>query len=312
MICIFVLFSLLVEIAMFAMLNNNIFPQYILLNICSMVLISSVIFLIPNNKWALIYLGIILFIQVILNNINCIMYDSCGDIFSVQYFKLFKEAARVFEFSFFNIGKILVFIALYAGYILLNVFLMKKNVIERKSSINYKSFIKKQIICFASALLVFTTTYAVQVEYIKAKNDDGIFSDGYLYSSLSLKVEGLKNFGTWGYYAKEMKNVFLTSSEINESKLVEVNDYLKKGEYQTTKYFGSMVDKNIIMIMMESVQWFAIDEYLTPTLYDLAYNGLSFSNYYSKNKTNISEMIGITGSYPVSNLLHPKNIEYNF
>lgn len=310
MLSIFVVFSCVLEIIMFCFIKTSIMPKYILLNLCSVVLLGIVITLIPSNKGSLIYLGSVLFIQMTLNIANYVMYDNCGDVFSFLYFKLIREAARVFEFSFFNIGKVLVFILLFVGYILVNLFLIKKNIIKEIETEKYFSFLKKQFVLFVVGIIAIST-YVLQIAIIKSGDDEDVFSDNYLYTSLNLKAEGLKNFGTWGYYAKEFQKVFFTSNA-SKSTIDSVNKYLSEGDVLKTEYFGLLKDKNVVMVMMESVQWFAIDEYLTPNLYKLAGEGLSFSNYYSKNKTNISEMIGITGSYPVTNTLNVKNVDYNF
>ena len=297
---------------MFFFIKEGILPSYILFNICTLVLLGSVIFLIPSNKGALIYLSTFLTIQCVSNVVNCVMYESCGDVFSVLYFKLFREAARVFEFSFFNIGRILLFIGVIVGFVLLNVLLMKKNIIKHVEKESYLNYLKKYALGFVSLVVIFASTYILQVSYIKSQDENDVFGDSYLWSSLNLKVEGLKNFGTWGYYTKEAQKMFFSSSTASEEILNEVNSYLAEGENQKTSYFGLMEDKNIIMIMMESFQWFAIDEHLTPNIYNMAKDGLAFSNHYSKNKTNVSEMIGITGSYVVTNSLDPVDVEYNF
>ena len=49
--------------------------------------------------------------------------------------------------------------------------------------------------------------------------------------------------------------------------------------------------------MGETLQDFVIDKELTPNLYKLKYEGINFTRNYSVNKTNMSEMIGITGTY---------------
>ena len=313
MIGIFLCFSLILEILMFLFVKEGVIPQYILLNICILVLLGAITFLIPSNKMSLIYLSVVMTIQCVSNIANCVMYDNCGDVFSILYFKLFKEAARVFEFSFFSVGSVLIFIVVLIGYILLNVFFIKKGVIEETDNyINYWVYFKTQIACLLVILVVFTSTLFFQTSYISSKDKEDVFGDGYLWSSLNLKVEGLKSFGTWGYYVKEAQKVFFSSSSASEGIVKEVNQYLSEGEYKKSDYFGLMKGKNIITIMMESHQWFAVDEYLTPNIYNLAKNGLTFSNHYSKNKTNVSEMIGITGSYPVTNVLNTKNKEYNF
>ena len=109
---IFLVLCLVLEVLMFFYIKVGYLPRYILFNICSLSLLGSIIFLIPSNKGSLIYLSCILVLQCIINIVNCVMYENCGDVFSVLYFKLFGEAARVFEFDFFNIGRILLFIGI--------------------------------------------------------------------------------------------------------------------------------------------------------------------------------------------------------
>lgn len=313
MIGIFIAFCLILEVLMFFYIKVGYLPRYILFNVCTLSLLGSIIFLIPSNKGSLIYLSVILVIQCVSNVVNCVMYENCGDVFSVLYFKLFNEAARVFEFDFFNIGRILLFVGIVAAYILCNVVLIKKEVIsEVEMEGNYWSYLKKQILSFVSIVVIFTSTYAIQVAYINNQDKEGVFSDSHLWSSLNLKVEGLKSFGTWGYYAKETQKLFFTPKKASKETISEVNEYLSNGEHLRSEYFGLLEDKNVIMIMMESFQWFAVDEHLTPNIYNLAKDNLAFSNHYSKNKTNVSEMIGITGSYPIANTLDPKGTDYAF
>lgn len=309
----FVFFATILEVLMFFYIKVGYLPRYILFNVCTLSLLGSIIFLIPSNKGSLIYLSIIIGIQSLLNIVNCVMYDNCGDVFSVLYFKLFGEAARVFEFDFFNLGRILFFIGIVVAYVLLNVLLIKKGVISKvENNGSYWDYLKKQLISFSSVFVLFVSVYALQVDYVNHQDEDGIFSDSHLWSSLNLKVEGLKSFGTWGYYAKEAQKMFFTPNHASQETIDEVNQYLSEGEYLRSEYFGLLEDKNVIMIMMESFQWFAVDEHLTPNIYNLAKNNVTFSNHYSKNKTNVSEMIGITGSYPIANTLDPEDVTYTF
>lgn len=82
-------------------------------------------------------------------------------------------------------------------------------------------------------------------------------------------------------------------------------------ESEPTEYFGILSGANVLTIMVESLQPFAVSEELTPNLYKVTQEGLYFSNNYSENKTNYSEMIGITGNYPTITL-KPNSYEYDF
>ena len=53
-----------------------------------------------------------------------------------------------------------------------------------------------------------------------------------------------------------------------------------------------------MLIVIESGEWYAINEEYTPTLYALANQGISMTNYYARDKTNHSEAMSILGSYP--------------
>ena len=55
---------------------------------------------------------------------------------------------------------------------------------------------------------------------------------------------------------------------------------------KSTEVTGKFAGKNVIMIMMETVEQYAIDEKLTPTLYRLINDGYSFTNAYGVAKTN--------------------------
>ena len=78
---------------------------------------------------------------------------------------------------------------------------------------------------------------------------------------------------------------------------------IKKGEVEKNEA-ATLFDQNLIMICMESIDQFALDPYNTPTLWNLCYGdefkntagkGIFLDNFYSKNKTNISEDISLLG-----------------
>lgn len=53
------------------------------------------------------------------------------------------------------------------------------------------------------------------------------------------------------------------------------------------------------MIVIESGEWYGINQEYTPTLYAMANGGISFTEYYARDKTNHSEAMSILGSYPI-------------
>lgn len=101
----------------------------------------------------------------------------------------------------------------------------------------------------------------------------------------------------------------------------EISEYLKS-QKPTSKneYTGIFEGKNLIIVLAESLSDIAIKEEITPTLYKLYKEGLSFTNYYSplypKSTADgeyiiDSSLLPITGSYSI-NLSTYNAMPYNY
>ena len=110
---------------------------------------------------------------------------------------------------------------------------------------------------------------------------------------------------------KEEKNVKYNKENIDFDKLLkaEKNKDIKKihnffkSEEPTNKneYTGIFKDKNLIFITAESFSFNIIDEDLTPTLYKMTKEGITFSNFYTPiyyASTSDGEYTNLTGSLP--------------
>ena len=110
---------------------------------------------------------------------------------------------------------------------------------------------------------------------------------------------------------KEEKNVKYNKENIDFDKLLkaEKNKDIKKihnffkSEEPTNKneYTGIFKDKNLIFITAESFSFNIIDEELTPTLYKMTKEGITFSNFYTPiyyASTSDGEYTNLTGLLP--------------
>ena len=110
---------------------------------------------------------------------------------------------------------------------------------------------------------------------------------------------------------KEEKNVKYNKENIDFDKLLkaEKNKNIKKihnffkSEEPTNKneYTGIFKDKNLIFITAESFSFNIIDEDLTPTLYKMTKEGITFSNFYTPiyyASTSDGEYTNLTGLLP--------------
>lgn len=125
----------------------------------------------------------------------------------------------------------------------------------------------------------------------------------------TFKRASLEQYGLIGYYYKEAKSIFtgilMSNQSGNGDNLIPVM------ESEPSEYFGLLSGANVLTIMVESLQPFAVSETLTPNLFKVTQEGLYFTNNYSENKTNQSEMLGITGNYPTITL-KANSYEYDF
>ena len=90
-------------------------------------------------------------------------------------------------------------------------------------------------------------------------------------------------------------------SDETDKTLLSMHNYFKEenGTYKN-KYTGKYKGKNLILFMAESFNSIAVNEELTPTLYELVNNGFVFNNFYSPLvlSTIGGEYQELTGLYP--------------
>lgn len=86
-----------------------------------------------------------------------------------------------------------------------------------------------------------------------------------------------------GFYQFTFRDIFKTICPIRrygKKDYKRIDDYFeKKGEPPVNEYTGFFEGKNVIAVMMESIDTWTIDKKRTPTLYKMMKNGIEFTNY---------------------------------
>lgn len=305
---VYIIFSFIFEITQFLYIGFGFLPKYMLFDLAIMVIFAAFVFVAPTNKFKGVLAGFFLLIQLVLNVVNITLYKVFGDIFSFDMLKLGHEVGSVFQFSFLDFKNIILNFVIYGLAITTMVIVCKKNTTV---------FVAKKQAKLALILAAFVVLnvfgvgfYATSVNslYSPAKDDPMYiaYSDSYLYTNLNMKLESYKRFGTFGYYAKLINNTFNSPNELTAEKQKELSQTIAtNGEYTyVSDKTGLLKDNNVIMILMESFDWYAINPVYTPTLYGIANGGgYSFTNFYGHNKTNVSEGISFLGSLPKTEMM---------
>ena len=191
----------------------------------------------------------------------------------------------------------------------------------------------KATFALISFLLVFGFLYYVTISLDVFQNKFQTISNKELFKNPSNPSIAIRQFGTTMYAILDIKNLFQTddinieqntptynqdpSIDVDDSKWLELidnedeivlnylNNYFINNIYTgINSYTGLFEDKNLIVIMMESVNDIFINEDLYPNFYKLLSEGYYFKNNYSPRNscaTGNNEFSGMTGLYSIYN-----------
>lgn len=302
----FLIFAIILEMVNFLWLGFNVtgnveaaqvLPQYLILDIAVLMFFAGLIFLLPRI-WANVVFYIFIVFQLAINMINATLFKVFGDIFSFDMMKLGGEAVAAFKFEFIDYWSIILNLAI------LGVIIATQVVLDRKLPfiITLKKLSKKalMLVVFFSVFTFAGTGFFTQTLTFKdSKAETQICeSDKYLWDNMHFKLEAYKKFGTYGFYIKSIANLIYKNDHFNNEVAAELKAELSAGQ-QEVNTTAPLYGDNVIVIMLESFEWFAMDPYNTPTLWEIRTStGVSMENFHGKNKTNVSEDIGLLGNMP--------------
>jgi len=118
--------------------------------------------------------------------------------------------------------------------------------------------------------------------------------------------DALKKFGLLTYTQRDFFSLFRTDPLSESEYEILIEDYFEsKTNHKVNNYSRIFENKNLIFIMAESFDTFAINEELTPNLYQLKTESAYFENYYSPlyyRSTADTEFLVQTSMYPDNNV----------
>ncbi|MBQ8430950.1 MAG: sulfatase-like hydrolase/transferase [Clostridia bacterium] len=308
--------TVLVEILTFCMLDIGFFPKNFLYDLAFMLMFMGIIFIIPNYLIQYLLSMIIIGAQFVLMYVNYSLYHLYGDVFSFDMIKLFNETKHAITSDFTFIWLIVVLVALFLVFGLIGFLLYKRlRVYQIPFHKNFSIFmIMIVLIVQGVGISVYNQQSKVLTAKANINSEDYVLSDSFLRDTTMLKIASLKSLGTYGYYVNNIMNLLSTSAD--KAVIEQSINYFKSGETfgeTDSSVFGVDEGNNVIVIMMESLEWIAfsngtfnsrmLSQELTPNVYRLIKDGFIATDFFSKSKTNISEGIGFLGSYPIGKYL---------
>lgn len=278
--------------------------------------------LVFNIIWILIYL-ILLYVlkpkprkivSLIINTIiliislaNYFMFSYFQSVFSWKDLFLSGDGLSFINsiFKFINL-KLILFILTSIDIIVL-IFKTKTKEIYKLKSIQSIIIIMMIIILFISRKAHIENNFNNTTDGWDSSEVINNYSN--YYQNWIEPAELMRLCGTYEYLIKDFYNSFLKKDNVIEGKKFVQNYIKNNNNKKTNEYTNLFKDKNLIFIMMESMDNWMVNEEVTPTMYEMMNHGFNFTNHYSPGyvtgETANTEFIANTGMYPSINKLSP-------
>ncbi len=301
---IFILFFTLTQIVQFSFMFSTPLPKLFFLDFLIVFITGFIIFFFKKTIFDRFWLISWMSLYLLLSIANVSYNNVSGDIFSLFNLTMTTEGmSLIFDASFYNWTFMGIIITLYVVFvlalILINVFKFKTEEIKTMS--------KRKALTVSLITVLSIGVYAGSlgtVKYIHKKNGYGL-KDKIITLN---KVSNFLEYGTLSYYFQELAYLISGAPLLGDEDML---NYFRQEIDAKNAYTGLLgPDTNVFTIMIETGDDLMLNKTLTPNLYELTQNGINCVNNVSKNKTNISEFIGITGSAPSAGIIEASWYDY--
>lgn len=281
--------SFVSECIIIGIIFKKFYANYFMIEFLSYFIFLFPILLFKSERITVIYASIYFTLMLLLLIANLTLDYSSNDIFSIRYIIFINTVTNVFSFNFINWW----YLFIYGGFIIFYVLFMV--FVYRKIPHNPIYIAKAQAIGGIISCILLISFFGIRdAEIRQYKSDNKVEAlekfDGYelaTFTSSVLKNSVVKDLGLLNYYLFEI-NYLMTPNNFDLS----ADDSV----YEMNEYTGSLSNMNVLEIMIETGSTVGVSQTLTPNLYHIMYNSVEVNRSYTKNKTNVSEFIGINGS----------------
>ncbi len=337
MILYFVVGSLVLEAVTFNILGFGGMPEYFFYDLAIIFILAFVVFIIPNFTAQYIIYTIILLAQTVFAYIDYSLYTIYGDLVSIDMLWLLDEAGAAVNSSFIYFTVILQLVAVFILIAVAGFWLLKSVKKERINRRHHFSVVVVSMLLAVQCLSVGVVFFdRNSINALSSISDENYLdSDAFYLNTNLMKSSSYVKFGTYGYFLNLIYNYCSKSTDYEKTATISYFNSGSTYDSSSSEVFGIDEGNNVIVIMMESLEWFGfgdgnydstlenLSSELTPNIYALIYGDDSYdesadtdktsttkddqsliaSSFFAKSKTNISEGMGIMGNYPTSNTL---------
>lgn len=272
-------------------------------------MLAVVVLIVPGMFAQNIVASLLLLLQVVVSVANEVLYHMSDMIFTLSLLGVANEGGKVFTVSMLNFkfiaGLSAIFIATVAA-----LFFVGRS--RKKTGIFLSAQVSVMLaVIYCMGIVAGINLFGAMLSTLKTADPNDpyyIYSDdSYLWETQFLSAKAFEKFGTFAFYYKNVSNFF--SDTDSAAGNIDIDAFLEESAWHSSLrpyegfdniMTGKFAGQNLVVIVIESGEWYAINKEYTPTLYALATQGIAMTNYYTRDKTNHSEAMSILGSYPVN------------
>lgn len=276
-------------------------------------LFIGILYLLPKKAKMITY-SILVIISNILVYAEYLHYSILKRFFTFSDILLTKEGSDYFLYAISKTSfKIILIIIISLLCMVITLYLIKKTEEISKNKYYYLSMILITIVLVSGTRILALNCLG------KAAKDPLSWEAAYKNKNIYLDYNNQnKSFELSGVYELFFRSTYLYFRDnilLNRNKMIaEINDEINDNKKLSSSvmstidddnYYGILKGKNVIYILMESVDSWLVTKDVMPTLYNLEQTGLNFTNRYSPSfgggQTINSEFAMNTGLYAVEN-----------
>lgn len=273
----------------------------VLFDLLYVIILVVIIARITNKKAKrLVYIFSYLFLSMFMMTeyIYCRIFDRIFGINTLQYAGEAKDFGGIVV-SYFDKNTVLllgffVIVGIVGGMILPDFPFSISNT--------KKNLFSTGIIMFSIVGIVFIPTMFMDSPNI----ENGAFAytyKKYIYKEWIDNKRALGMFGSYEFFARDLY-LYLQSEQISQEDIAVVTEYFSEQGNKSNDMTGIFAGKNVVMVLMESIDDWLISEAVTPTIYKMMSEGINFPNMYTpifgSGATVNTEFCSYTGLYAPS------------
>lgn len=275
-------------------------------------LFIGVLYLLPKKAKMITY-SILVIISNILVYAEYLHYSILKRFFTFSDILLTKEGSDYFLYAISKTSfKIILIIIISLLCMVITLYLIKKTEEISKNKYYYLSMI-------LITITLISGTRMLAIHKLGKASDPLTWEASYKPKNVYLDFNNQnKSLETSGIYELIFRSTYLYFKDnilLNKNKMIdEINDEINTNKKLSSlvmsnvdddNYYGILKGKNVIYVLMESIDSWLVTKDVMPTLYNLEQTGLNFTNRYSPSfgggQTINSEFAMNTGLYAVEN-----------